>query len=66
MLVYSVTLFPGMIVKFLLIDMDNLVVTFTFACLCIELWSTGMEIWALCIALLIGKYLRLMSKLADC
>lgn len=30
------------------------VVTFTFACLCIELWSTGMEIWALCIALLIA------------
>ncbi|PPQ69348.1 hypothetical protein CVT24_001643 [Panaeolus cyanescens] len=30
------------------------VVTFIFACVCIELWPTGMTIWALIIALLIA------------
>lgn len=29
-------------------------VTFTFACVCIQLWPTGMTIWALIIALLIS------------
>ncbi|TFK47274.1 oligopeptide transporter [Heliocybe sulcata] len=30
------------------------VVTFAFACLCIELWPTGMTIWALCLSLLLA------------
>ncbi|KAF9043068.1 small oligopeptide transporter, partial [Panaeolus papilionaceus] len=30
------------------------IVTFVFACVCIELWPTGMTIWALIIALLIA------------
>jgi hypothetical protein len=31
------------------------VVTFIFACVCIELWPSGMTIWALVIALVVGK-----------
>ncbi|KAH6904577.1 small oligopeptide transporter [Coprinopsis sp. MPI-PUGE-AT-0042] len=31
-------------------------VTFIFACVCIELWPTGMTIWALVIALLIALF----------
>ncbi|KAI0029695.1 OPT oligopeptide transporter protein-domain-containing protein [Vararia minispora EC-137] len=34
------------------------VVTFTFGCLCIKLWPTGMTIWAFIIALIIGMYPR--------
>lgn len=31
-----------------------LVITFVFACVCIKIWPTGMTIWALLVALLIG------------
>jgi len=31
-----------------------LVVTFTFACVCIQIWPTGMTIWALVIALIVS------------
>lgn len=30
------------------------VVTFAFGCLCIELWPTGMTIWAFCVALILA------------
>ena len=30
-------------------------VTFVFACVCIELWPSGMTIWALVIALVVCK-----------
>ncbi|KAG2004332.1 peptide transporter MTD1, variant 2 [Coprinopsis cinerea AmutBmut pab1-1] len=32
------------------------VITFTFACVCIQVWPTGMTIWALVIALLIALF----------
>ena len=32
-----------------------IVVTFIFACVCIELWPSGMTIWALIIALVVCK-----------
>ncbi|KAI0056147.1 OPT oligopeptide transporter [Artomyces pyxidatus] len=31
-------------------------ITFTFACLCIKLWPTGMQIWAFLIALIVALF----------
>ncbi|KAJ6568446.1 OPT oligopeptide transporter protein-domain-containing protein [Mycena sp. CBHHK59/15] len=33
------------------------VVTFIFACVCIECWDTGMTIWALILALCVGNFI---------
>ncbi len=42
------------------------VATFAFACVCVQVWDTGLPIWALIVALLIGRHFHLQaSKLQD-
>jgi hypothetical protein len=46
-----------------IIDSLFIVLTFIFACICVEIWHTAMSIWALFIALLIGEFtFRLCSS----
>jgi hypothetical protein len=37
------------------LELNSTVLTFTFACVCTQVWPTGLTVWALIIALLMGE-----------